>query len=35
MVSRSDNAEIGGDDIDRGIGFAGGRYEGGDGDHGL
>ena len=35
MVSKSDNAEIGGDDIGSGIGLAGGRNEGGDGDHGL
>ena len=34
MVSKSDKAEIGGDVIASGIGLAGGRYEGGDGDHG-
>ena len=34
MLSKSDNAEIVGDEIGSGICFAGGRYEGGDGDHG-
>ena len=35
MGSRSDKAEIGADDIGSGSGFAGGRYECGEGDHGL